>query len=77
MDWKSKLQGCRRSLTIWFNGLIGTAIILLPEAQSQFPQLEGYLSESLYRSLMGAIIVANIILRFKTTADLAQKAKQP
>lgn len=70
---KAKLKGSWRSFTIWFNGITGTVIVALPTAQDQFPQLQGYVSSDVYKWAMGAIVVANIALRFKTNADLADK----
>lgn len=73
MDWLAKLKGCLRSLTIWFNGVMGTVIIALPFAQDNFPALETYLSHELYRYLMGAIVAINLLLRFKTKLPLEAK----
>lgn len=70
---KAKIRGCKRSLTIWFNSAMATAVVLLPVAQDQFPQMQAFLSEDLYRVTMGLIVAINILLRFKTTADLAHK----
>lgn len=71
---KARLSGCKRSLTIWFNAIAGAAVLLLPVAQETFPQMSGYIPQDTYRLLMGIIIAANIVLRFKTTVDLAEKA---
>ena len=62
-----------KSLTIWFNGVIGAAVVALPLAQDQLPQLQDYLPANLYHYGMGALIVGNIILRFKTNSALANK----
>ena len=62
-----------KSLTIWFNSVLGVAVVALPYAQEQLPQLQGYLPAGLYHYAMGLLIVGNIVLRFKTTSALADK----
>lgn len=71
----SRLKRMHRSLTIWFNSVIGTVVVLLPTAQDSFPQLHEYVHPSVYKWGMAVLIVGNILLRFKTTADLAEKGK--
>lgn len=61
------------SWTVWFNGIMGTAAVVLPSLQDQLPQLQGYLPANLYHYAMGTLIAGNIILRFKTTKSLADK----
>ena len=68
-----KIRGARKSLVIWFNTIVGTAVTLLPVAQESFPQLQEYLPANIYQWVMGALVVGNIILRFRTTLDLAHK----
>lgn len=72
---KRRLHGAKRSMTIWFNTAAGCLVLILPVAQDAFPQMQGYLPADAYRWLMGIIIAANIILRFRTAVDLAEKAK--
>ena len=62
-----------KSMTIWFNSVMGMVVVALPSAQDQLPQLQEYLPAGMYHYLMGALIVGNIILRFKTTTALAAK----
>ena len=70
---KQRLANVHKSLTCWFNGLIGSAVVMLPMAQENLPQLQDYVDASMYKTAMGVLIVGNIILRFKTTTDLAHK----
>ena len=72
----NKLKNAWRSTTIWFNGVMATAMVVLPVAQDAFPQLQEYVPSNVYKLAMGAVIVANILLRFKTTTDLAEKGKK-
>ena len=70
-----KLLNCWRSWTIWINGIFTVILLELPDLQSSFPQIQGYLPDNFYKYAMGFIIGANIILRFKTAQDLANKGK--
>lgn len=71
---KADLVNAHRSLTIWFNSVAGAVVLALPVAQEQMPQLQDYLPANLYHYLMGALVLGNIILRFKTHSALADKA---
>jgi hypothetical protein len=74
--WKKFQAGAARahtSLTIWFNSLMGALVVGLPYAQDSLPQLQEYLPANLYHDLMGALVVGNILLRFKTDRALADK----
>lgn len=70
---RSRIAGARKSLTIWFNSVIGTVVTLLPVAQDQLPQLQPYIGPHFYQYMMGFVVGANILLRFKTTTDLKDK----
>lgn len=70
---KAKLAKAHRSWTVWFNGMVGAAVSALPFAQDNLPQLQGYVPAHLYQYAMAAVIVGNIILRFKTAQGLESK----
>ncbi len=70
---KADLVKAHKSLTIWFNSIMGMVVVGLPMAQDSLPQLQDYVPAGLYHYLMGALVVGNIILRFKTTSALAAK----
>ncbi len=70
---KADAMKMHKSLTIWFNSVMGMVVVGLPMAQDSLPQLQGYLQANAYHYLMGALIVGNIILRFKTNSALADK----
>jgi hypothetical protein len=69
-----KLKGVKRSLTIWINSVFAVIVLILPEAQMSFPAMQEYIPHDVYRWLMAVTIAANMILRFKTVADLKDKA---
>ena len=68
-----KIKKSWRSWTIWFNGLMAVTIPSIPMLADQIPQLQPFLSASLYQWLGGVIVAANIALRFKTHKSLAEK----
>jgi hypothetical protein len=72
-DVQAKIRKAHRSLTIWFNGVVGILAVALPEVQAAFPQLQEYIPANTYHSLMGVLIAGNIILRFRTTKPLSEK----
>lgn len=75
MLFKSRLKNAWRSTVIWFNGIAASIMVVLPVAQDSLPQLQSYLPSHMYQIMMGVVVAANILLRFKTTTDLADKGK--
>ena len=59
-----------KSWTIWFNSVVGTVAVLLPELLSQLPVLKEYLPTDLYRWLFLIVMIGNIGLRFKTNTGV-------
>ena len=70
---RADIAKAHKSFTIWFNSLLGMAIVLLPTAQAQMPQLQGYLPANVYHYAMGMLVLGNILLRFKTDCALREK----
>jgi hypothetical protein len=73
MKLQQKLRGMRKSAVIWFNGLMLAALPLAEYARDSLPQLTDYLSPSTYRTIGLAVVVVNIVLRFRTSTSLADK----
>lgn len=73
-NFVAKLNGAKRSLTIYVNSVFAVIVIILPEAQMSFPAMQEYLPHDVYRWIMAVTIAANIALRFKTVTDLKDKA---
>lgn len=76
-NWKCRLKNSWKSLTVWFNGIM---IAMLPFADhiaavmmDWMPQLTPYLGETLAKNVGLFVVVMNILLRFRTKSDLAQK----
>lgn len=67
------------SLTMWFNATLGAVLatlwLFLPELTSTLPAVREYLDGDIYKKLMLLAIIGNMILRVKTTQDLANKGK--
>lgn len=68
-----KLKGAIKSLTIWFNSIIASTLVGLPLAQDTFPQLQPYIPANAYKYGMAALIIGNILLRFRTSKPLGGK----
>jgi hypothetical protein len=68
-----KMKGMRRSLTIWFNGLMLAALPVVEYAKDSLPQLGEYLSPTTYKVVGLVVVLANILLRFRTSTSLADK----
>lgn len=67
------LKGALKSLTIAFNVFIVAAIPMLDYAQTQLPELKAMMPDGLYNYAFMAVVVSNILLRFKTTKALSDK----
>lgn len=70
---KDTIMGAFKSMTIWFNTLVAAFIFALPELQMALPQMAGYLPIEIYKWLALAVILSNIVLRFKTNEALKHK----
>lgn len=70
---KQRLKKCWKSLTIAVNGLILSAIPVVEYARANIEEARDYLSPEDYKWVALSLVVANIILRFRTTSDLADK----
>lgn len=68
-----KLAGAKRSLTVWFNGVVGVVVPSLPMLGDNIPAMQPYLTQHLYQWIGGIVVFANIALRFKTTQPLENK----
>lgn len=68
-----KLKNAWKSWTIRVNAVFVAVLGGLPMLQDSMPALQPYLKDDHYRYAMGAVIIANILLRFKTTQCLADK----
>jgi hypothetical protein len=55
-----------KSLTIWFNGVVGSLAMLLPDLMVQLPTLREYVPDDIYRWLFMVVVVGNVIIRART-----------
>lgn len=70
---KARLRGMWKSLTIWFNGVLATVMAALPVLQDSIAQVREFVTADTYKALALALVVGNVLLRFRTTKDLADK----
>ena len=68
-----KIKGAYKSWTIWFNGISLAVIAGLPMLQDSLPMLSQYLDATVARTVGLVVVVANILLRFRTNISLADK----
>jgi len=66
--WRSflnKLGRIHKTFHMWFNGLVGTCVVVLPDIQDQMPLFKPYLHEQVFLNIMLAILIINAILHFR------------
>ena len=73
MNIKAKLKRMHKSLTVWFNSVLLAALPAVEYANSQLPQVKQFLGDKVYMMVGVGALVGNILLRLKTTKDLADK----
>lgn len=72
-DVLSDLKQAHKSWTIWINGTAVAVLEALPWVREVFPELQEYLTPEFYKQAMTVIVIANLILRFKTKSSLKDK----
>lgn len=74
---RARVRGAVRSKTVWFNALALALVNQLPQlidyAAQNLPLLQPYLPANHYTTIVGAITITNLILRYKTTHPLEAK----
>lgn len=73
----AKMRGAFKSRTVQLNALFLLLMDRLPDfigyMSTNLPMLQPYIPANHYTFAMGAIVIANMILRFKTTTPLEAK----
>lgn len=69
----AKLRGAVKSLTIWLNGVGLIVLASWNDIAQSVPQLEQFVSAETYKLIGGALVVGNILVRFKTKHALQDK----
>jgi hypothetical protein len=69
----NKLRGAWRSTVIWLNGLMLAFFPLVEMAKEALPDLGQFLAPGIYKWVGLFVVVANIVLRFKTRTGLENK----
>lgn len=68
-----KLKGARKSLVIWFNGLMLAILPLVPVLIDSLPTMQPYLPANFFKYAMLGVLVINLVLRFRTGQPLQDK----
>jgi hypothetical protein len=67
------IKGAYKSVTMWINGAFAAVISNWDAIMQNYPQLGQYMNADHFKYIAGAIVVANIALRFRTNKSLADK----
>jgi hypothetical protein len=70
---KRKINGAKKSLTIWANSAFATIAMALPIAQDQIPLVKAYIPPNVYHYMLMVVIFGNVFLRFRTNKGLEEK----
>lgn len=70
---KDDILSAHRSMTIWFNSVVGSVALFLPDLIALMPDLQEYIDAPTYKTWMLVLLVGNFALRFKTTKALRNK----
>lgn len=70
---KGDLSRIHTSMTIWFNSVIGSAALFLPDLIALMPDIQEYIEVPTYKTWMLVLLVGNFILRFRTNKALRHK----
>lgn len=68
-----KIKKSYKSMTIWLNGILLAALPVFEYARETLPQVQEYLPPDMYKPVGVAVVVLNILLRFKTEKGLHEK----
>lgn len=67
------VTGALKSLTMWFNGLFVAVIGASDQVVQLIPQMKPYLTTQNFERAMLGVLIANVLLRIKTTKSLKDK----
>jgi hypothetical protein len=62
-----------KSLTLWFNSIVASLALVLPELMLQLPAMQAYVPSDLYRWLFIFTVLGNVIIRIRTTTAVGLK----
>lgn len=68
-----KFKRAWKSFTIWVNGLALAAMPTIEYARDNIEQVREYINADFYKGVALVLVVTNLVLRFKTKKDLADK----
>lgn len=71
--FREKIRGAFKSVTVMVNALLLAMLPFYEVLIEQLPQLQPYLPEDVYKKVGVAVVVLNIVLRFRTHKPLEHK----
>lgn len=69
-----KLKGSLKSVTVWVNSIFLSLLPFYDDLRTSLPELQPYLPDDAYKKMVFALVILNIVLRFRTKVDLKDKA---
>ena len=75
-----KLRGALKSWTIWFNGVLLTAMPfssqMIQGVHDNLPDLSPYLPDNIFKAIGIVVVIGNMLLRAKTNSSLSDKGQR-
>jgi hypothetical protein len=71
---EQKRKAFWKSATLWFNSLVATLAVMLPDLMLQLPVLQPYLPTDVFKWMFLGTVVGNILLRIRTSTALGVKS---
>lgn len=68
-----KLRGCYKSAVIWFNAIALSFLSMFELLHDSLPELSQYIPDNIYKKVGLAVVLGNLMLRFKTSKALQDK----
>lgn len=72
-NFLDKLRGSLRSATVWINSGLLAMLPFYEDIKGSMTELQPYLPDNIYKWMGVAVVVLNIVMRFRTRVPLEHK----
>ena len=69
----NSIKNAWKSITIWFNGISASIIMMADTLKDNLPFAQAYVTPEIMKYAAIAVVAVNVALRFKTNKSLADK----